>query len=192
MHSDPNQAKWQQRYASESRTPQPAAVLREQACLLPGNGEALDLACGLGGNALLLAQHGLSTQAWDYAPAAVAQLQDWAANLPLQAKLRDVEQNPPKPNSFDVITVSYFLHRAGLPAVLAAVRPGGLIFYETWGPALCSSRGPSNPDFRLRAGELRSVFRDWNWLFYREPGQVGDCAQGLRDVVQLVAQRPSI
>ena len=42
-----------------------AKVLTENHYLLPSTGVALDLACGLGANALYLAQQGLAVTAWD-------------------------------------------------------------------------------------------------------------------------------
>ena len=58
------------RPATEAR---PAAVLTEFDHLLPAGGDALDVACGLGGNALHLARCGLSTRAWDNATTAMPQ-----------------------------------------------------------------------------------------------------------------------
>jgi tellurite methyltransferase len=45
---------------------------------LPDDGRALDLACGLGGNSILLAQQGLKVDAWDIADVPVAALQELA------------------------------------------------------------------------------------------------------------------
>jgi tellurite methyltransferase len=56
-------AKWDARYRERDRIPSPALVLSENLHLLPGSGAALDLACGLGENALLLAG-----RAWQCAP----------------------------------------------------------------------------------------------------------------------------
>ena len=66
---------WEARYRECSATaPRPAAVLTEFEHLLPASGDALDLACGLGGNALHLARHGLTTRAWDSAATAIERL----------------------------------------------------------------------------------------------------------------------
>ena len=53
--TNPDQARWDQRYRETSSEPQAARVLSDNLRLLPAAGTALDLACGLGGNALLLA-----------------------------------------------------------------------------------------------------------------------------------------
>ena len=64
--------KWNSRYADRSPADQQACeILQEYAHLLPSDGKALELASGLGGNALFLAQQGLNTTAWDISSLAV-------------------------------------------------------------------------------------------------------------------------
>ena len=69
-----DQARWDQRYADALAPNPPARVLTDNLHLLPAEGDALELACGLGGNALALAGAGLRTQAWDLSPVALAKL----------------------------------------------------------------------------------------------------------------------
>lgn len=57
------QHKWNARYEDSTSLPRVAPVLADHQYLLPRTGRALDLACGLGGNALCLAAHGLDTWA---------------------------------------------------------------------------------------------------------------------------------
>ena len=57
-----------------SGKPGACAALREYAFLLPETGTALDLACGRGGNALLLARRGLQAHAWDISEEAIEHL----------------------------------------------------------------------------------------------------------------------
>ena len=191
MVSDERQDRWQRRYQQAVATSVSACgVLAENAFLLPKQGRALDLACGRGGNALLLARQGLDVEAWDYAPAAIEALRRQARSeaLSLDAVLRDVEQEPPEPASFDVITVSYFLERAIVPGLVRALRPGGLIFYETWLGEAIDDSGPGNPDFRLGVNELLDLFGELQLLFYQEHARVGDHSQGLRNITRLVAR----
>ena len=185
--------KWDQRYRNAaSGEPEAATVLRTNAHLLPTTGEALDLACGLGGNALLLARHGLSTQAWDISAEAIAQLAARATRLglPLHADRRDVMATPPAADSLDVIVVSRFLERALCPALVAALRPGGLLFYQTFTREKARPGGPSNPAFLLAENELLSLFAGLRLHVYREEGALGDAEQGLRNEALLVASRP--
>lgn len=188
---DDRRAKWQARYQAAEGEPQPARVLRELGFLLPREGRALDLACGRGGNALLMAAQGLEVSAWDYAPAAIEDLQRRAdaQDLAIRAEVRDVVAEPPAPMQFDVISVSYFLERELAPAIDAALRPGGLLFYETFIRDAVGEHGPSNPAFRLARNELLHLFADLQVVDYREHGRLGDLTQGLRDVAWLVAQK---
>jgi len=167
-------------------------VLRESRHLLPIKGDALDMACGLGGNALLLAEAGLSTQAWDISPVAIETLQSRAMNVrgSLQAIVRDVSINPPSPASFDVIVVSYFLERTLAQSLCAALRPGGILFYQTFVRDKVSQQGPSNPEFLLAENELLTLFATLRLRVYREEGRLGNVQQGLRNEALLVSQKP--
>lgn len=184
---------WEARYRGRSvADAEPAAVLADNAHLLPEGGGALDVACGLGGNAVFLARAGLETVAWDSSPAAVDKLGAWAREnrLPLTAEVRDVMAAPPEPECFDVIAVSRFLERELAPALIGALRPGGVLFYQTFTRTRVSDRGPGSDRFRLGDNELLTLFAPLRVLAYREEGRVGDLDRGLRDEAQLVAYRP--
>jgi tellurite methyltransferase len=185
--------KWNERYRAATGERQASWVLQENLHLLPAHGRALDLACGLGGNSLLLAQQGLKVDAWDIADVPIAALQDRAIKrqLSIQAEVRDVEANPPAPETFDVITVSYFLDRDIISALIQALKPGGLIYYQTFTRQRVSDRGPQRAEFRLADQELLQLFSGLQVLFYREEGLVGDVQKGLRDEAMLVARRKS-
>ncbi len=170
------QARWNACYAQSASTEAPPLpLLQAQAALLPTTGMALDLACGRGGNALFLARQGLETWAWDYAESAIAALRQAAIGLPLHAECRDVLAQPPEPGTFAVIVVAHFLHRPLFPVLAQALTPKGLLFYETWaGPY--AGRGPQNPEFRLRPGELQTAFPELTLLTLQEEA---DRASGL-------------
>jgi SAM-dependent methyltransferase len=183
--------KWNKRYRDAAGEGQASRVLRENLHLLPGSGRALDLACGLGGNAVLLAQQGLKVDAWDIADVAIAALQDIALKrrLPLQAEVRDVEIQPAKTDTFDVIVVSYFLDRDIIPALVGALKPGGLIYYQTFTQQRVSDRGPRRAEFRLADQELLQLFSGLQVLFYREEGCVGDVQKGFRDEAMFIGRK---
>ncbi len=188
-------ANWDDRYRSASLdAPCAAAVLRDNLHLLPAHGQALDLACGRGGNALLLAQHGLHVDAWDLSPVAIDQLQAMAnqQRLDVHADVRDVLAQPPAALGYDVIMVSYFLERALAPVITAALRPDGLLFYQTFGPERVDDRGPRNPAYRLEAGEMLQMFAGLRPCLYREDGSSGDLQQGLRGEVMFIGMRPPL
>ena len=185
---------WDQRYTGAPVTaPMAAQVLRDYQHLLPTTGQALDLACGLGGNARLLAAAGLRVQAWDISAVAIEALNAAAVagGLALSAKVRDIDAEPPEPRSFDVIVVSHYLQRDLAAPLMAALRPGGLLFYQTFTRERVDDSGPRNPDFRLALNELLQLFDGLLLRAYREEGQLGDPTKGFRNEAMLVAQRPA-
>ncbi|MEF3194281.1 MAG: class I SAM-dependent methyltransferase [Halothiobacillaceae bacterium] len=182
---------WNSRHAHAERGAA-AWVLREHVHLLPAAGDALDLACGLGANALLMAEHGLRVQAWDFSPVAIERLREEAGRrgLAVHGEVRDVLATPPAPTSFDVIVVSHFLERGLIPHLIAALRPGGLLFYQTFTTERPEKGAtPSNPAFLLQPGELLELCRPLRLLVYREDGLFGDRGQGLRALAALVGAR---
>ncbi|HEX4940240.1 MAG TPA: class I SAM-dependent methyltransferase, partial [Candidatus Kapabacteria bacterium] len=145
-----------------------------------------------GANARFLAQRGLHCTGWDISQVALDQLARWRGDDGAQVytQLRDVEAEPPAPASFDVIVVSDFLHRPLCNALSAALRPGGLLFYQTWCADKCATAGPSNPDFLLQTNELPSLFTGLEIRFYQHFSRAGDLTLGDRDRACLVAQQP--
>lgn len=196
--SDDDRQRWNQRYANTapSATQQPpaaAAVLHDNQHLLPVQGRALDLACGRGGNALLLARQGLKTEAWDIADKALQPLQQYAdqRGLPLTTHCVDLDLTPLPTAHYDVICVSGFLQRALCPTISAALKPGGVLFYQTFTRLKATAdSGPSNPAFVLAPAELLRLFHDLEIRVYREEAALGDLQHGLRNQAYLVAQRP--
>lgn len=151
--------------------------------LLPAAGKALDLAAGLGANALLLAEAGLDTYAWDFSPVALARLRQSATarGLGVRTLEIDLESGRLPAHRFDLIVVSRYLHRPLCAWIESALRPQGLLFYETFLGDACTG-GPSNPAFRLRAGELPRLFEGLERILYEE-----DTAHGL---ARLIARKP--
>ena len=183
--------KWNERYRAANGERQASRVLKENLHLLPDNGSALDLACGAGGNSILLAQQGLKVDAWDIADVPIAALQEVALErrLSIQAEVRDVEAHPPAPGSFDVIVVGYYLDRDIIPALIQALKPGGLVYYQTFIQQRVSDRGPQRVEFRLAEQELLHLFSGLQVLFYREEGCVGNVQKGLRDEAMFIGRK---
>ena len=186
------QQQWCARYQHPAHAPHAARVLWENQHLLPATGRALDLACGAGGNAMLLAVHGLETWAWDISDVSVARAQAVAQQqgVVLHTEVRDVVICPPLPGSFDVIVVSRFLERRLASALIDALTPEGLLFYQTFTQVTVGAVwGPTNPAYRLAPQELLTLFQPLHILVYREEGRVGDMRRGLRNEAMLVAQK---
>lgn len=188
------QRKWDEIYRQRVALTTASLVLEQNQYLLPEQGKALDLACGQGGNALLLAKQGLDVQAWDVSPVAIEQLQQSASlqALSMDAQVRDVITQSPAANSVDVLVVSFFLERALCPVLLAAIKPGGLLFYQTYCQQKVTPQGPINPDYLLADNELLQLFSQMKVRVYREEALIGKQQQGLRNQAILVAERQDI
>lgn len=182
-------AKWDARYRADSAPGAPAAVLAENTHLLPVHGEALDLACGLGANATLMAKQGLRVSAWDLSSVAIEHLRR-AAPPGVLCTVRDVLAQPPVPQSFDVIVVSNFLSRGLETALVEALRADGLLFYQTFTRDKRDPGGPSNPDFLLKRSELLEMFSALRLVYYREDARVGRLERGERKQAMYVGQKP--
>lgn len=58
------------------------------------------------------------------------------------------------PLQFDVVVITNYLWRALFPTLLASVKPGGVLLYETFALGNETVGKPSRPEFLLRPGEL--------------------------------------
>lgn len=191
MH--PDQKKWDRIYTQRtSDVAEPAMVLQENQHLLPASGKALDLACGLGANSLLLAECGLEVRSWDISPVAIEQLKLTAQQrgLRVDAEVIDVMSHLPEANSLDVLVVTHFLLRGMEQSLMAALKPGGLIFYQTYCRDKVTQQGPSNPDYLLADNELLGMFASLKLRVYREESLSGQQEKGWRNQAMLVAQKP--
>ena len=151
---------------------EPTQWLVDHQGLLPRAGEALDVASGRGRNALWLAARGLDTLALDRDPAAIEFIQEEARRrgVAIRADVIDLEgEHTPLPQAaFDVIVVVHYLHRPLFPELKAALRPAGLLVYETFTRSQAERGHPRNPDFLLEPGELRELVQPFEILVERE------------------------
>jgi hypothetical protein len=112
--------------------------------------------------------------------------------LSLRAEVRDIVAAPPIPNSFDMIVVSHFLDRSLAPVLIEALRPEGLLFYQTFTRTAVGDVGPRQPAYRLSDQELIQLFRSLSIVVYREEGRIEDLTRGLRNEAMLVGQKVDI
>lgn len=151
----------------------------------------LDLACGNGRNGLLLAARNWPVV---FADRDGQKLQDIASKTAFGASASELWEidleiagsMPLGGRQFDAVLVFNYLHRPLMAALKTAVRPGGLVMYETFTEAQRAFGRPRNPDFLLKHGELRSYFEDWQILHSFE----GELTDPARAVASLIARRP--
>ena len=166
----------------------PAVWLVDHQHLLPRSGEALDVACGRGRHALWLAERGLIVDAVDRNADTIAELARIASEraLPVRPRVFDLETGlvPLPEHVFDLVVGFNYLHRPLFPALVAALRPGGLLIYETFTRAQAARGKPTNPAFLLEPGELRRLVGSLEVVAEREGTFDG------RDIASIVAVAP--
>ena len=152
----------------------------------------LDLACGNGCNGLMLARLGIPVVFADKSGSALETVQQQLKQEALPGRVWQVDLESPntKPLSdlnFSAIIVFRYLHRPLFPALLNAVIPGGLVIYETFTTENRQFGRPVNPDFLLLPGELETIFRGWDIIFYFE----GIRSNPEQAISQIVARKPA-
>lgn len=163
--------KWDAKYQGfDPKHPVEACwLLKHHLKHLPLKGKGLDLACGLGGNARLLAQCGLQVDAWDISDTALTHLNNWAAvnQLPIFVSITNFEQMLFPFQQYDVIVVSRYLNRDLFPQIMQSLKPGGKLFYQTF-LAPVQDHAPNNPNYYLKTGELQKLCPDLVTEIYGE------------------------
>ena len=131
----------------------PSPWVRRFAGLILAGGHVLDVACGAGRHARLLAQMGFRVEAVDRDPLALELL---TGDPRINAHVADLENDawPYEARSFDGVIVANYLHRPLFAALLQALRPNGVLIYETFMVGNERFGKPSNPDFLLQPNEL--------------------------------------
>lgn len=186
-------AYWDERYRGQDAVPRgPATWLTRNVALLPPGGRALDVATGTGRHALYLAERGYQVTGVDISPVAVERCRQEAARrgLAVEAVCADLAAWDWPALAFDVVLNFYFLQRDLCPRMETALRPGGVLVFETFTVAQRNfGWGPTEEDFLLRPGELTSLFPTLETLAYRE-ATVEEDERGPKAVAGLVARKP--
>jgi SAM-dependent methyltransferase len=130
----------------------------DHGALIPVGGIVLDVAAGTGRHAKWFLEGGHPVVAVDRD---LGELRRRLGTEPgLEAIDADLEDGSPFPlagRRFAGVVVVNYLHRPLLPALVAAVAPGGALLYETFMTGQEELGRPRNPDFLLRPGELRAA-----------------------------------
>ncbi len=163
--SDERRQTWSDRHRTEAPVAAPSVFVERALDLLgqPEQRRALDVACGRGRHALLLAARGYRVDAVDYAVPALQAVQRAARErrLDVRCLASDVGAWPLPRARYDLVVVVSFLDRGLWPALRAAVVPGGALLIETFASDASREPPPMNPDFLLAPGELDEVCRGW-------------------------------
>lgn len=190
---NPDAKRWNKRYLSECdfwSELNPSQLLIDHTHLMPSHGVALDAACGLGRNGLYLATQGLSVICLDISEIALSHLMQRLKEmgLPPSVAVYDFSNLWLPSHYFDVIINFRFLDRNSFPVYRRSLKPGGILFFETF---LKNKDDSPNPDYYLDSGELLREFKQFEVLYSEEKKitKIGENTQ--KWIAQLVARKPN-
>jgi SAM-dependent methyltransferase len=152
---------------------------------------ALDLACGPGRNSVFLAERGWTVDAWDISDVALSILtyerEDRASRgfpLPIEIQQIDLDTATIPPATYDLVLNVLFLDRRLWPEMAAALRPGGLLVFQTFVDVPGGRESEVSADHLLQPGELRAAFESLGLQIvrYDESGERGSA--------RLISRRP--
>jgi SAM-dependent methyltransferase len=139
---------------------------------IPRGRRVLDIACGRGRHARIMASHGWDVLAIDRDPEALAQLATDVVGLPgnVTTLCIDLEAGPIVLGTaaFGAVLVFNYLHRPLMPAIVEAIERGGVLVYETFTTKQAERGRPKNPAFLLHPGELQTLVAPLEVVAQRE------------------------
>jgi SAM-dependent methyltransferase len=173
LMSRDDQERWDRRYAGAQGPDGPshflAEILSAEAWSIPP-GRGLDIACGMGRNALFLAARGFEVTALDISAVALAEARRraLARSLAVSWQQADLEQIHLPQARYDLIVNLNYLQRSLIPQIHSALTVGGRVIFETYLIDQKEIGDPKNPEYLLAHNELLDLFRACRVLYYRE------------------------
>lgn len=163
---------WDKRYREGfySGTVDPHQLVKDFWEFLPANGRVVDIATGTGRDLLFLACRGFGVCGLDRSWEGLRLARQFfdRKNLLLEAVQADALGLPFKQGTFDGVLVFYFLERAIMGELTSLLKPGGILFYETFLKRQNEIDRHRNPAFLLEDNELPGYFSDLEPLFHEE------------------------
>jgi 2-polyprenyl-3-methyl-5-hydroxy-6-metoxy-1,4-benzoquinol methylase len=172
--------KWNSKYIeriTQNEEPTPNPRLKNLTPYFSG-GEALDLACGLGGNSLFLARLNYQVKAIDISEVAIHYLQEQATKqkLSINTQICSLSQEnlfEIASDFYDVVVITYFLDRSLFPLIKKIIKSNGYFFMETFYTSPQSENQGISKQFKLKPKELLMEFLDWKVLYFEENEKEG-------------------
>ena len=146
--------RWDDKYKNALLPQNEIEVVKKYAKEAKGN-KALDIACGMGRNAKLLAKMGFEVDALDISEVAIESLKGLEN---IDAQVVDFDAYELKENTYDLIVCTYFLERKLFPQIHKALKVDGVFIMETFMHHKDNEKVPSNRAFLLEENELKETF----------------------------------
>lgn len=162
-------------------------------------GKALCLAAGEGRNAVWLAMQGYDVTAMDASPKGLEKALALAEQrgVTISTDVGDLQQGYDMGEArYDLITDFYYHDTAMIPAVMRALKPGGIFIVQNFSidQPQTNRFGPKNPDYLVKPNELLQHFAGYRVLHYEDT--VVDLDEGMHQgpgaVVRLIVVKEEV
>ena len=135
----------------------PSSWVRRWCGVIEVRGRVLDLACGSGRHTHFLLDCGFSVVAVDLEISSLNNSLTSRADVVVRQADLENEPWPFENDCFDAVIVTNYLHRPLFAHLIASLKPGGVLIYETFASGNGQFGRPNNPNFLLQPGELLAV-----------------------------------
>ena len=171
-----DQKKWDKKFSEKTELlkPREASPYLKKLALEGKDKIALDLACGAGRHTLYLAQQKFKVFALDISKVALeavdALVEKEGVAQYVATAHSDLDEFAPEMEIYDFIMMSNFLDRDLIKRACVGLKKEGLFFIETYMDDASNEKKDSNPDFLLKKGELKTLFKaeEYEVVFYKE------------------------
>jgi len=175
--ADADIARWEARYTrytSGEKTPSfnTDSLLLDHAALFNGDGRAIDIASGVSGNALWLAEQGYAVTALDCSRTGLSILgqEAQARGINLDTQVADLDDWKWPVDHFDVVCVFRYLNRDLFREIGQSLRTGGLLVYQTFNQNHLVDKPNFNPHYVLADNELNDAFNEFEVIVNDQTG----------------------
>lgn len=192
LQDHPDRLKWNARYAEPKRLQARDTCPLYERTMYEGipEGPVLELACGISGQALALAESGRDVLAVDISDEALDRLAAAAKVRGLESRLELVQADlnawrPPEGRSYALVFCVMYWEEAVFDYAWPAVAAGGLIAWQGFTLEHLRYRPSQNPDWCFKEGEPASRFPAGRFFVLHEE----DVDEGHRVIRRMVARR---
>ena len=198
---------WEERFANSDDYvfgTEPARFLTEHAAYLTPGQTALSVADGEGRNSVYMAQRGLETTAYEFAPTAIARARDLAAERGVTVDFQNVDiltHDWPE-DAYDLV-VGIFIQFVGpedrkvqFEGMKRSLKPGGVLLLHGYTPKQLEfgTGGPPFAENMYTEDQLAADFVGWDILenrAYEREVQEGRGHSGMSALIDFVARKPA-
>jgi len=176
--------RWNIRHVEKPMRKNVEPVIEKYISMASGE-KALDIACGTGRNTHFLEEKGFCVDAVDFSDYALSQVKYDEKINKIEV---DLDSYNLQKNAYNLIININYLSRRLLPQIKEALKPNGLLIFETFIVAHGDFNQPANPEYLLRINELLHAFVGLDIIYYEEKDEINLRGEDTR-VASLVARK---